>query len=1329
MLRLILLLAAIPAAWAASPVQVAVITRYPQAFQDAMRTFEARHGKGLVDLRLLDGELRCDELAGARAVYVHDNTWTPRMRQCAGAAQAMERRGTVFAAAMGSVVTTHWQVKSAASLEAGAEYVSAGGAENLAGFIALLYRAAGGDAALSIAPVRELAETGIYHPRAPGVFASLPDFLAWYRSAGLVPPGSPLVGITFFRANYAYGDVAHIDALTAALERRGIGAVAVFAWPLRNAEPLLFVEGKPAVRLLLCLSLPMGNADDAAFLQQHGLRAINLATTTESFAAWSGSNAGLPSHRLGTQIISPERAGATEPLLIATTETPGGGGAARLVPVPERVEAAAARAARWVALGAKPNHEKRLAVIYYNNPPGKATLGASYLNLIPSLVNMLERLREEGYLVDTRTPDEEQLKSMLMLAGRNVGDYAPGELDALLREGHAALLPLQRYLEWYRELPGEFRALTEKTWGRPEDSRLMTVRAEGQVFFVIPGIRLGNIFLGPQPLRGDPMEEADRQHDPNHPVPHSYIAAYLWRRHHFRADALVHMGRHGTVEWLPGKAVAQAGSDSGEVLIGDLPNLYFYVVDGGGEFLQAKRRSGAVMISHLTPLLVSAGLPPEHRKLHDAIENRARSLDVNETLRMEYEAEIIAEARRLKLDRQLGFSIDEEDAEKVVGRVEAFIHDVASQAIPTGMHTIGAPPDRDVLRQALAKFIESAFAGEEARRAQPWAGRWAAALLEGRTPEGPPGLLDKVRTEAEKWLAAIEESPSRELAGLMRALEGGYVPTGVSGDPLRSPAAVPTGRNLHDLDPRAFPTRAAWEVGRRMAGELLGQWAEKHGEFPEKLSFVLWYGESTRHQGIAEAQALSLLGVEPVWNGRGHVVDVTLVPAAELGRPRVDVVLTMSGLYRDSMQEKVQLLDKAVRLAAAAPDDNPVRRNTQRVEQRLLSRGVDRDTARAAAAARVFGPAPGAFGAGLSGMMESSGDQGDQKAIGEAYLDRMGYAYADGLWGKDVGGNLREQLRGNQAVIHSRSTNLYGVLDNDETYQFAGGLSAATVAAGSAEPGILISNVRQPGQERLEEMKYFLTREMSSRLWNPRWIEGMKQSGYSGAQQMAKEVEHLYGLRATAPSTVDRSVWQQTFDVYIADKHRLGLDKYFSEQSPHAQQMLAARLLEVDRQGIHRFSGADRRLLVRTYVESVNRSGVSCYANACDNRRLLSYVAAQSGEAVSRASAEMWRRRMSEALTSSGAARPARPASPRPALSGRRATGQNEWLSSVRIFEVSEGRILVGDREVGLEWLLAPAAIHLLGTAFAFLLRRRAPAPCLRLLPVSRNTPEGPFVM
>lgn len=1324
MKRVLLLLAAAAILAAADPVPVAVITRYPVQLETARAQFEALHGKGLIDLRLLSSHVRCTDFEGVRVVYFHDGSWPQQLNECAARALRLARDGTRFGASMGTILESQWRLASSPELASAAAYLKYGGPENLAEFLAVLYKAGGGARPLKIAKPREQAEEGIYHPKAPQPFTSLEAYLAWYRSAGTVAAGAPLAGITFFQSNYTYRDIAHIDALIAALERRGVGVVAAFGWPVRKLDTLLTADGRPVVKLLLSLNLLMPDQTAAAYFARYGLHTINLAITTESFAEWSASVRGLPPMRLATQIGTPERVGATEPILIATTERAAGQSASRLAPIAERVEMAAARAARWVALATKPNHDKRLAILYYNNPPGKASLGASYLNLIPSLVKVLERLQKEGYLVDTRIPDEEKLKRLLLLSGRNVGDYAPGELKALIEDGHVELLPMAEYEKWYAALPAEFRAFTEKTWGKPVQSKFMTVRSMGKAYFVIPGIRLGNIFLGPQPLRGSVEEAAGKTHDANFPVPHSYIACYLSYRNRLQADALLHMGRHGTVEWLPGKAVAQSGADTGEVLIGDLPHAYYYIVDGGGEFLQSKRRSSAVMVSHLTPMLVNAGLSPELRKLRDAAENRARVKNTNETLAREYENEIVNEVRRMKLDRQLGIDIEREQRSAIVARAEEFLHDAESQPIPLGMHTIGVKPPPDILREALEKFLESAFTSPKAAEARRNSKRWAAALVDGADESHLSGLPEKIRHEARLWLSNLEESPSQELKSLVEVLNGRYLPTGVSGDPLRTPDAVPTGRNMHDQDPRAFPTKSAWEVGMRMGKSLVDGWKEKHGEYPEKMSFVLWYGETSRHQGIAEAQALYLLGVEPVWNGRGHVDDVKLIPLAELGRPRVDVVLTISGLYRDGMPEKIRLLDKAAKLAAEAPDDNAVKRNVKRVAETLRSRGIDEDTARAASTARVFGPAPGAFGVGISGMMESSRDGGNPKLAGEAYLGRMNYAYTERGWGTQVDSNLREQLRGNQAVVHSRSTNLYGVLDNDDTYQFAGGLSAATTVAGGKEPSLLISNVRKPGEERVEEMKHFLTRELSTRLWNPKWIEGMKSAGYAGARQMAKEVEHLYGLRATAPSNVDESVWQHTFDVYVADKHKLGLDGYFARQNPHARQMMAARLLEVDRQGVYRFTEADRRLLVKAYVESVARNGVSCYVNACANRNLRDYVSteARALSAVPRGTLEQWKEAMRRV------AEPMRPAAPAMTASNKSAARPRQsavkaLFPKMRVFEISEGKLRIGEREFGWEWLLLMLSSMALGGILSTFQGRTQVWSCASLFTVPEQTP------
>lgn len=1229
---LVVLLLLCPAAWAADPVRVVVITPYPQTFQQATAAFERQFGAGRLDL-IVSTTLRCAMLEEAAALYIHGAFWSREMDACAADVQRRQRQGLLVGGTIPAIFQASWRVTASAELTAAAPYLRFGGEANLVGFLGALYNAASRSSALTLTDAAPQAEAGIYHPKAPAPFFSLSQYLAWYRTAALVPEDAPRVGITFFQTNHVFGDLAHVDALIDALERRGIAVIPSYGWPLKASQPFLFDGDRPAIELLFCLNLLMPNPENARFIEEHGVHAINLTTTTETFEQWSSSERGLPPGRVSLQLGTPERTGATQPILIATTRKRPDG-SSELVPVPERVESAASRAERWLALRHKENASKRIALIYFNSPPGKGTMGASYLDLFPSLDGILATLARNGYLVGDAMPSAEELQELLMLTGRNVGNYAPGELDALTRSRRVVLLPMSRYERWYRELPQAFRGATEKAWGSPGQSRLMTVRRDGELFFVIPGVQLGNVFLGPQPLRDVVDAAASTAHSDEHPPPHSYIAYYLWLRHTFGADALVHLGRHGTLEWLPGKDVAQSAVDPGEVLIGDLPHFYYYIVDGGGEFLQAKRRSQAVVISHLTPLLAEAGLGPDFAALKAALDNRERLEDEDATLRSEYEEEILREARRLRLFETLNLAPADPLPASSVERIAEYVDEVEEAAIPLGLHAIGRAPSAATLRDAVKQYLLWSFAEPDASRVRPVVDEWAEAILGDRLPaSGDTALFDKVRDGAREWAANLEHSADAELDSLITLLAGKTIPTGVSGDPLRVPQAVPTGRNLHDMDPRAFPTKAAWEVGKRLADALLEEQRRKTGRYPETVSLVLWYGESNRTQGIAEAQALRLLGAEPVWNGRGQVDDVKLVAQETLQRPRVDVVLTMSGLYRDGLPEKLDLLDRAVKLAATAPDDSAIRRNAVRVEQQLRAAGVADDLAKQMSLARLFGPAPQAFGTGLNAMMESSQDRNNIRVVADEYLTSMNYAYGQGMWAQNVAGTLAAHLANNTVVVHSRSTNLYGVIDNDETYQFAGGLNAATLVASGRAPDVLISDVRRNGRERLEDMRTFLSRELESRAWNPKWIAGMMTAGYSGAREMARAAENLYGLRATAPAQVDDRAWQQMFDVYIGDKYDMGLAAFFADANPHAQQMLAARLLEIDRQQVHRFSASDRNQLLRTYVASVNRFGVSCYANACANPRLQRYIVDQSrqGTAVSSTALADFERRLQTA--------------------------------------------------------------------------------------------------
>lgn len=1220
----------------AEPVRMVILSRYSAAVMDGVKAFEAQHGEGLIEVT--NGEASIDPAAigTADVVFFHYLAAQVFTRYAAPVKAAAARGATVLAVPDDNMAR-QWGVSADRTLVAKAtQYWTAGGTENMAAFLALLYNSARTARTASARPPLPVAEpvnqvtAGIYHPKAGRPFTTLADYLAWYGDAGRVGRDAPLVGILFYSNNVKFGDTAAIDALVARLERAGIGAVPVFGWPIASLRPLMTLasaEGRSPLRVLLAFNLGFTQADDMGQLERYGVPVMNMLTTRESSEAWASSDQGITPDRISTQLNSPERAGAIEPMLVATTEKVSGSDTTRTQAVPERVDATVKRVQRWLALQDKQNADKRVAFIYFSTPPGKGYLGASYLNLMPSLVNLLQRLKDEGYTTGDQLPDEQALIDTLTQSGRNIEEWAPGELAEMAR--HTVLVPMAKYRAWYATLPREFRQAVEKVWGPPERSTLMTVNATTGRSFVVPGLRIGNTFLGPQPLRTTYERAVQVQHDTLTPPPHSYIAAYLWYRYEFKADAVVHMGRHGTLEWLPGKHVGQAGWDDSEAILGDLPNPYYFIIDGGGEAIQARRRSAGVMIGHLTPLIVPAGKQAEYAPLAEALDGYAATIDTSPEVAQEYQRQVLAAVRTLKLDRQLGLNLETSSWDQIHEAVEQFSHDIEEGPTPMGQHTIGALPSDTVQRDGLQEFLRTAFQPAEQKQLGGALRIWADVLFGGDTRDVTPDvthvpssqaplpttLRDKAATsvgDGATWIANIKRSPGAELDAIVTVLSGHYLASGPLGDPLRSPASIPSGRNLHDLDTALIPTKAAWEIGKRMADKTISRFKADTGRQPEKISMVLWYGETARSRGVMEAEAFWLMGVEPRWNARGIVDSLRLVPDSELGRPRVDVIYTVSGIYRDGFGDKILWLDRAARLAASA-GDNAISRHDRQVTQALIASGIAPAQAQQAASARVFGAAPGMYGVGgIEQIVSRSLDDGEEKGIAEMYLHHMNYAYSEKAWGASVGNTLTEQLKGNDAIVHSRTTYVYGVLDNDDFYQFAGGLNSASKAVNGAASQFYVNNLRGQGRENVESFRNFLVKELTTRYWNPTWIKEQQNAGYAGARQFIKEMEHLYGFQATSKEQVDGQLWQNSYDVYVADKHGLDMDAFFEKANPYVRQWQLSRFLEVDRQGSYQFTDAERGVLMEKYVRSVIAHGAACSSNTCGNVRLHEFIATQA---------------------------------------------------------------------------------------------------------------------
>jgi len=1250
------------------PVRVILVTPYPQMVPAGLQHFEREHGRSRLDLEILSPATSPARIERAQVIcFVHNSmVFSPAQQEAMARAAG---RGAVVTASFPDLVAQRVGLKAETVLSPRIEeYWKQGGPANIGAFFALVHNAAA-RAKLPVPPPQASRTVGVYHPAAPEIMPTLDAYLRWYRETRRLPEMAPVAGITFFHTSYKTNDLAHIDALIAELEKQGIIPAAMCGWPPAQELPKIFNPSRHPLRLLYVMNYNFARPEDAQLLERVNVPAIALLTTRQSAEEWRTSPHGVGPEALAQQVAAPERAGVTEPILIATSETAPGSRERYLRPVRERIQMAVARGRRWLTLQEKPNAEKRLAMLYFNNPAGKGGIGASYLNVPGTIRALLERLQQEGYRTGRDAPPEKKLIEMLESSGRNIEVWAPGELDRMVNEQHLVLVSMAKYRRWLAALPVEFQAMVERHWGPPEQTRLMTYRTrDGQRYFVVPGLRFGNIFVGPQPLKSSFEEAAKSQHNTAIPPPHAYLAAYLWYRHEFHADAMIHLGRHGTLEFLPGKNVGQAGWDASEAVLGDLPNAYFYIMDGGGESTIARRRSAGVLISHLTPMVAPAGQQAEFDELRRLLKSLEDS--DSEPLKAEFEKGIRAEIVRLKLEGQLGFQLKQTPWTEVLHTVQGFLEETEMGSIPLGIHVVGQPPREELQQEALAQFVRTTFKNTS-------------------SPEA--------KAAADNWLARLRQSPDLELAALPRILNGQFQPSGMSGDPLRTPEALPSGRNLHDFDPTRIPTKEACAVGKRLADSMLAQYRQRRTAYPEKVSMVLWYGETARHQGMMECQALQLLGVEPVWNSRGVPDSLRLIPLAELGRPRIDVVYTLGGIYRDGFPDKVLFLDKATQLVATAEGgDNAVARNTAAIATALRQAGFDPATAARAARARSFSAAPGDYGAAIAKLAKQSKDQDGE--LVSTYLAHMGHAYSSELWGQSVPQALSSHLKGNQVVLNSRSSSVYGVLDNDDFFEFTGGMNAASRELnGGVAPEFFVADVRRKGGERITPMKTYLATELNARFWNPKWIKEMQRGGYAGAREIADHMENLYGWQATAKELMDGSYWQNSYDVYVADKHQLNLKEFLSKENPHARQAMLARLLEVDRQGSFRFSPQERARLVREFVASVNEFRTACSANVCGNRQLSRYVATQARESAAAEISSDDRRRFEQQYRETYQAPPDASLSqaPRPQLPNAKAKPRKaavSLLDQVRLISRAEWDRLVRARHFGFSWLwlLAP---------------------------------------
>ncbi|WP_213304185.1 cobaltochelatase subunit CobN [Paraburkholderia sacchari] len=1040
---------------------------------------------------------------------------------------------------------------------------------------------------------------------------------------------APVVAILFYRAHLQAANTAVFDALIDALEARGLNPLPIAITSLKDAvsrDVVARLCDQHDVGLVLnTTAFAASTPDDPEQLPVFGVDApvLQVILSGGNRDNWVKDNQGLNSRDIAMHVALPEvdgriitRAISFKGLAYRCPHTEVD--VVRYQPDMERVAFVAELSRRWCRLRSLRNDEKRLALVLANYPVSEGRIGNGVgLDTPASVVEILRSLREQGYRVDALPEDGDAL--MIRLTQGVTNDPEVRDLRPALQS-----LPLDDYRRSFAALPVEIRDALNARWGPPESDP--TVR-HGR--FMIAGWRCARVFIGIQPSRSRVAGDYASYHDADLVPPHAYLAFYFWLREVFGVDALVHVGKHGSLEWLPGKSVALSDSCWPDLTLGPMPHFYPFIVNDPGEGSQAKRRAQAVIIDHLMPPLTRA-------ESYGPLQDLERQVD-------EYYEALMVDARRAKLLRgtildtivkhrlheELSLSKprgqDEED--ELLTRVDAWLCELKEAQIRDGLHVFGRSPAvrerRDTLLalmrfpagdgkgrnagliDALAKDLGIArlFDPLTAEWSAPWTGPRPALLAQvsdapwrhnGDTRErlellaakllddmggdtSGPALNQHAFTHASAVLERafadvlprLDACGHEELRHLTRGLEGRFVPPGPSGSPSRGrPDVLPTGRNFYSVDTRAIPTQAAWALGVKSAGSLIERHLQEHGDYPRAIGLSVWGTATMRTGGDDIAQAFALLGVRPKWAPGSHrVTDFEIMPSSALGRPRIDVMLRVSGFFRDAFANVMHMFDAAVQAVAELDDEpedvNPVRARVLRERDAWVARGLDQQEARRRAGWRVFSSKPGAYGAGLQQMIDE-GDWQTDADLARAYREWGSYAYAQTSAGEHAPAAFATRLASVDVVLQNQDNREHDVLDSNDYYQFQGGMAAAVRHFSGQQPQIYHADHSNPDAPRVRPLSEEIARVIRSRVVNPKWLDGVKRHGYKGAAEIAATVDYLFGYDATARVISDHQYALVTDACVNDDDTRAFMQRH----NPHALRSVCERLLEAIGRGL-----------------------------------------------------------------------------------------------------------------------------------------------------------------
>ena len=1187
------------------------------------------------------------------------------------------------------------------------------------------------------API-ELKENVFFHLDDERSFGDLKSYEAYIREHHYYKEGAPRIAIVAGLHEPFAGNKEHLNGMINALQNEGLNVYPFTA----QSKRIEFLEAinPDAVIYFPHGQMMMGQPESFTnWAKAHNVPLFTGLSVLALKEDWEKDPMGMSGGFMGQTIVMPELDGALYPYVVIAQEQ-NKDGYYFLNTIKNRAEKFAKIVHNFTTLKHKANADKKVAIVYFKGV-GLTPAAAQGLEVEASLFRFLHQLKEQGYNVGTLPPTLEAFNQQLIAHANTYRASAKGDIEKFIASGAPALIEANELNQWLKAaLPQRlYQEVLAKNGALPGE--YLSTTKDGKVYLAVAQLTFGNVTILPQPPAAISTEDDFKVlHGVKEVPPYAYMGAYLWVQNKLKADALIHFGTHGSLEFTPNKQVALSDYDWGDILVGTVPHFYYYTIGNIGEAMMAKRRSYGSIISYLTPAFTESDMRNTFNQLENTILSYEKAKNPSDKQTIGLHIKKLAVQMGLHRDLRLDSIVSKPYTEEEIERLANFAEEIATEKINGEFYVTGVPytadkinstvlamsadpiaysiatidkyegkvtekdlkrktfftekylnPAKNLVKQllagkpvttelvcsyahvtpeALAKakevmateegkgmpyFLQQRMQKEAAKQAgtatntasttmastatntakKPDAvGRPTKIKAPAKKPDRKPltqqelaeiaakkAKIDHARAivEVERTIQnvllykkGLEESPRKEEEAFFNALNGGYTPPSSGGDAVANPKGVPTGHNLYGVNAESTPSKLAWDRGVNMAQNTLSEYQKKHGEYPKKIAYTFWSSEFIETEGVSIAQALYMLGVEPVWDTFGRVGDVRIIPSEELGRPRIDVVIQTSGQFRDLAASRLFLLTKAIEMVSALPEEhyaNEVSAGTVDIEKELVKAGVPPKEARELSTQRIFGGLQGRYDTGIKEMI-NAGDKWDtQKEIAEVYMHNMGAFYGSKeQWSKFQEGMFRAAIKNADVLIQPRQNNTWGALSLDHVYEFMGGMNAAIKEVTGKDPDAYLADYRNHKNMHLQDLKEAVGVEARSTILNPKYIKEMMKGKASSAGQIAEIVTNMHGWEATRPELIDDAMWNEVYDTYIEDKQHLGITDFIKKENVAALQEVSAVMLEATRKGMWKASAEQISNLANLHTQLTEQFGVSSSHFSSENKKLQAYI-------------------------------------------------------------------------------------------------------------------------